>query len=174
MINICKRIFFIIFCLSSLCGCQSVDDDRIPAMPVNISLANAGVWNTYGVFGFGQYTNFILTYGIRIPAAFPYTAASATGYGGVLLISGLDVYTGLTDNPLAYDLSCPVERSPEIRVEVNTDTYMAKCPVCGSVYNVTMGGGGPVSGPAATGKYKYGLRRYNCYPTGEGGFFITN
>ena len=160
--------------LFSLTSCQSVDDDRIPAMPVNISLADAGTWNIYGVFGFGQSTNFILTPGTRVPYGFPYNAMSATGFGGVLLISGLDTYTGLTDAPLAYDLSCPVERSPEIRVAILPETLNAQCPVCKSVYDVTVGAGGPISGPAASGKHKYGLKRYHCVESGQGGYFIIN
>jgi len=39
---------------------------------------------------------------------------------------------------------------------------------------VTMGGGAPLSGPAASGDHKYGLRRYRCLPSGNGGYVITN
>lgn len=168
--NLTVFFLFLIF----LSGCHSVDDDRIPAMPVNISLADAGIWNTYGVFGFGQNRRFIISQTTREPFGFPYTEASATGFGGILLISGLDPYTGIADLPLVYDLSCPVERSPSIRVEVEPELYNAVCPVCGSVYDVTIGAGAPLAGPAATGKVKYGLKRYSCYASGMGGFIITN
>ena len=158
----------------ALPSCGSVDDDRIPNMPVNIVLADAGTWNTYGVSGFGSHRRFILSQGMREPSGFPYSQTSATGFGGVLLINGMDPYSTTTDVPLAYDLSCPVEMKPNIRVEVEGELYNAVCPVCHSTYDVTMGGGGPLSGPAATGEHKLGLRRYSCYPSGSGGYIITN
>ncbi|MBD5355686.1 MAG: hypothetical protein HDR88_01600 [Bacteroides sp.] len=155
-------------------GCNSVDSDRIPNLPVNIVLSNAGSWNTYGVAGFGSNRRFILTQNLREPSGFPYTTTSATGFGGVLLISGMDPYTTVTDVPLAYDLACPVEMKSTIRVEVEGELFNAVCPVCGSKYDVTMGGGAPLSGPAASGDHKYGLRQYSCYPSGSGGYIITN
>ncbi len=165
----------IVTCLTlAFFGCNSVDDERIPRMPVNIALADAGTWNTYGVSGFGMSQRFILTQALREPAGFPYSAVSATGYGGVLLINGIDPFTADTNVPLAYDLSCPVEMKPSVRVEVEGELYNAVCPVCGSKYDVTMGGGAPLSGPAARGKHKYGLRRYRCSPTIRGGYIIGN
>lgn len=157
-----------------LTGCHTVDDDRIPTYAVNINISDIGSWNTYGVSGFGSSRRFILSSSLREPSGFPYSQQSATGYGGVLLINGMDPFTATTDTPLAYDLSCPVEVKPEVRVEIEGDLYEAVCPVCGSHYDVTMGGGSPLSGPAATGKYKYGLRRYKCLPTTNGGYIITN
>lgn len=153
-------------------GCDSVDDDRIPNMPVNISIADAGMWNTYGVSGFGSYKNFILN--PRQPASFPYSTKSATGFGGVLLIEGIDPFLGNINAPLAYDLACPVERDPEIKIQINSESYMAFCQKCGSTYDVTMQRGAPVSGPAALGKYKCGLKTYTCLSSGIGGYYITN
>lgn len=155
-------------------GCHSVDDDRIPAYAVSINLGDAAFWNTYGVSGFGSNRRFILSPSLREPRGFPYSQQSATGYGGVLLISGMDPFTNQTDVPLAYDLACPVEVKADVRVQIEGELFEAVCPVCGSHYDVTMSGGSPVSGPAATGKYKYGLRRYRCLPTGNGGYVITN
>lgn len=171
------RLLKLAVCLPALFGlacCHPVDDDRIPSFAVNISLADAGAWNTYGVSGFGTSRRFILSQGLREPSGFPYAAASATGYGGVLLIVGMNPFTGVADGPLAYDLACPVEMKPDVRVQVEGDLYDAVCPVCGSHYDVTMGAGAPLSGPAAAGSTKYGLRRYNCYPTQYGGYIITN
>lgn len=155
-------------------GCSEVNDDRIPGAPVNISLSDVATWNTYGVAGFGSNRQFILSSGIRVPKGFPFNQGSATGFGGVLLISGMDPFTATTDYPLAYDLACPVEMKADIRVEVENELYNAVCPSCGSVFDVTMAGGTPLSGPAASGNVKYGLRRYRCLPTGSGGYIITN
>ena len=152
-------------------SCNTLDDDRIPNMPVNISLADPGLWNTYGVSGFGTHRNFILT---QQPAGFPWKSNSATGFGGVLLIEGVDPFSAVTAAPLAYDLSCPVERRPDIRVKVENATYMAVCPQCNSVYDVTSAGGAPIEGEAAEGKYKYRLKMYRVIPSGTGGYYITN
>lgn len=153
-----------------LASCHQLNNERIPAMAVNIDLSNQGIWNSYGVHGPGQYNYFIFTESFREPAGFPYTYNSATGYGGVLLIGGQNVFTGDV-GPLAYDLSCPVERLPDIRVFVDHDTMEAICPVCESHYNVIGANGAPISGPAV--EMKYALTPYSCYPTQLGGYIIT-
>lgn len=159
--------------LSAMVSCNQIDDDRIPSLPVYINLSGAGMWNTYGVSGIGISRNFINSGGVTSPGGFPYTANSYTGYGGVLLIGGIDPFTTEPNVPLAYDLSCPVERSATVRVSVNTENLEAVCPKCGSRYDVVMAGGSPVGGPALTGETKYGLRRYVCSPD-KGGYIIHN
>lgn len=157
--------------VSCLTSCHNVDDDRIPAMPVNINLSDPGLWNTYGVAGFGLCRYFIPRLGQ--PAGFSYTVSTATGFGGVLLIMGMNPFSAETNVPLAYDLACPVECDPSVIVSVDSSTFEAICPKCGSHYDVTMQGGSPVSGPAFDGKHKYGLTRYQCFPTSMGGYMIT-
>lgn len=168
------RILAALALILILAGCDSVDDNRIPSYAVSINLTGAGVWNSYGVSGFGSHRRFIKTANLREPANFPYSATSATGFGGVLLINGMDAFTTEADVPLAYDLSCPVEAKADVRVTVVGDAYDAVCPVCGSRYDVVAGGGGPVAGPAAEGDRKYALRRYRCLPAPDGGYLITN
>lgn len=165
--------FAAMLCLT-LTACHEVDDDRIPQMPVSVNLSDPGIWNTYGVSGFGVFRNFIMGENPAQPSGFPYTADSRTGFGGVLLIGGMDPYTAQTSAILAYDLSCPVERQPDIRVYIDGETFVAVCPQCGSHYDVTMAGGAPVSGPAASKKRNYGLKRYQCLGTQYGGYIITN
>lgn len=160
--------------LSVASSCKEVDDDRIPSLPVYINLSGAGMWNTYGVSGVGIYSNFINWQGEVSPSGFPYTATTHVGFGGVLLIGGVDPFTSDPNVPLAYDLSCPVERSQTVRVAIDADRLEAVCPVCGSRYDVLTAGGAPVGGPALTGQYKYGLRRYVCQPEQSGGYIIHN
>lgn len=168
-------IFWVIISMGFLSGCQAVDNERIPNMVVNISLSDAGVWNTYGVSGFGSHRYFIFNgTGNSQPAGFRYTSKNATGFGGVLLIEGLDPYNNLGAYPLAYDLACPVERRADIRVEIDTENYVAYCRQCGSIYDVTMAAGAPIGGEALTGKYKYALKMYRVVPSGMGGYFIVN
>lgn len=168
-------ISLLLLILLSTSACNTVDDERIPNMLVNISLADAGVWNTYGVAGFGSNRNFIYSSnGTSQPVGFSYKYGSGTGFGGVLLIEGMDPFSTVTAIPLAYDLACPVERKADVRVKVDNDTYVAVCPQCNSTYDVTMQRGAPLSGVAATGKYKYALKSYTCIPSGSGGYYITN
>lgn len=156
-------------------SCKSIDNERIPNMVVNISLSDPGLWNTYGVAGFGSHRNFIYSpSGGSVPKGFPYKTTSATGFGGVLLIEGVDPINALSAAPLAYDLACPVECKPDIRVHIDEEDYVAVCDECHSIYDVTMAGGAPISGVAATGKYKYGLKVYKVIPGGNGGYYITN
>ena len=159
-------------CVSLFSGCHEVDDERIPRMPVSINITGAGMWNTYGVAGTGLSRDFILREGI--PEGFPYTQGSATGFGGVLLIGGMDPFTSEPNVPLAYDLACPVERKSSVRVYIDAGNLDAVCPECGSHYNVVTGGGSPVSGIALTGKTKYALRRYQCLGGNTGGYYITD
>lgn len=165
------KILFAIISTLILAACESIDDDRLPNMPVNISLADAGMWNSYGVSGFGDYR--VFTTSPRQPSNFPFTSKTYTGFGGVLLIGGLDPFAVNVSTPLAYDLACPVERNPETRVRIDSE-YMAVCDVCGSSFDVTMQRGAPVKGPAATGQYKCSLKTYNCYESGSGGYVIKN
>ena len=156
-------------------GCETVDDTRIPSYPVYISMADQGMWTTYGVSGFGSFAYFVCRSGAPLqPSGFPYKDGAATGYGGVLLIEGMDPFSLSTSTPLANDMSCPVERSQTITVFIDPETFEAVCPDCGSRYDVTMGAGAPTAGPALTGARQYGLRRYACHPTTLGGYIIND
>lgn len=133
-------------------SCQRIDDDRLPPVAVNVVFTTPGVWALYGVGGALEWKRFIRTRTLTVPADFPYTAASYTGFGGLLLVG--DLY----GNPLAYDLACPYEARADVRVEINPEANDARCPVCHSTYDVFGGQGRPTSGPAA--QRGYGLTRY--------------
>lgn len=137
--------------LSLLCACHTVDDERIPYAPVRIPFSTQAEWEYYGVTGALDWQRFIREQGI--PANYPYTELTYTGFGGVLLCG--DIH----GNPVAYDLSCPVERSRDVRVEVDNEQANAYCPKCGSVYAVFNNNGAPLSGPAT--QKGYGLTRYS-------------
>lgn len=170
-----SAIFTIAVMMLTMVSCETVNDSRIPSMPVYINLSDPGLWNTYGVAGFGDYNYFVFQEGsAREPSGFPYIDTSATGYGGVLLIEGMDPFMLETLVPLAYDLSCPVEKSPTIRVRIDPQTFEAVCPVCDSHYNVVTAAGAPTAGPALTGEHKYGLRRYYCHRTVLNGYIIND
>lgn len=155
--------------LKSLCAilvgvgafsCSHIDDTRIPPTNVNVVFTTVGMWNTYGVSGALDHRRFIHDTRNPVPPDFPFTGTTYTGYGGILLVG--DLY----GNPLAYDLACPYEVNPQIRVVVNEDTHDAACPVCGSTYDVFGGDGRPTSGPSAEKGRGYGLRRYKVIDGG--------
>lgn len=164
-------ILILLLLICQGCKGKKADSERIPNFPVHISLDNPGLWNTYGVSGFGSHRYFILN---SLPEGFPYQSNSATGFGGVVLIEGLDPYNSLGSYPLAYDMACPVERNPEIRIVIDRDNYVAYCKQCGSTYDVTMAAGAPIGGEAASGKYRYSLKMYRVVASNNGGFNILN
>ncbi len=155
-------------------SCSQLDDDRIPSMPVYINLGDTGLWNVYGVSGVGDWTRFIKD--LSEPANFSYTSNqnTYTGFGGVLLIGGLNPFDPTIDEPLAYDLACPVECRRNVRVYIDPNNLEAVCPECGSRYNVLTAGGASLSGPAYTNNPRYGLTRYECLAAQNGGYLIRD
>lgn len=165
MKHIGKLLAITIAVLSVLPSCDKVDDTRIPSAPVNIVFNDNAMWTQYGVTGATLYQYFIKSE--RKPATFPYLASTYTGYGGVLLICD---YFG---NPVAYDMSCPVECKPDVRIQMQDRGIYAECPVCHSTYNVYESYGTPVSGPAK--EREYGLTRYRVMQINGGmGYQIVN
>ncbi len=159
------KFFTLIIALLALTmasSCDHIDNKTIPQFTVRIDLGGYAMWNTYGVSGVGDYRIFNRMKGI--PANFPYNVNTFTGYGGVLLMMGID-------GPMAYDLSCPVEISQEIVLSIDNDNFEAVCPKCGSRYNPLSGAGGPISGVAINNKV--GMRSYRVTPN-NGGYFISN
>lgn len=145
-------------------GCDHLDDERIPPAPVNIPFPTVGDWNVLGVGGALDYRRFIKEE--LVPADYHYSAISATGFGGVLLVCDVN------GNPVAYDLSCPVECKRDVRIFVNNDELVGECPKCHSTYDIFTLGGHPLSGPAA--KDGFGLRRYNVGPGRTDYMLISN
>lgn len=139
-------------------SCNRIDDKRIPGVNVNVVFSTEGMWAKYGVSGAMEWRRFIRSTSNPVPQDFPYTVNSYTGYGGILLVG--DYY----GNALAYDLSCPFEAKPDIRVNIDPEAHDAVCPVCGSTYDVFGGQGRPTSGPSA--ERGYGLTRYNVVSGG--------
>ena len=149
-------------------SCDKVNNKEVPSFVVRIQLDNYALWSTYGVSGVGDYRIFNRRLGL--PSNFPYTVNTYTGYGGVLLMMGLDPTVG-TYAPVAYDTSCPVEASPDITVGIDASNFDAVCAKCGSRYDVLQGSGGPKSGVAYTNRY--GLRVYHTRAE-NGGYIIYN
>lgn len=149
--------------LLALSGCHSVEinDNRIPRTMVYVPFATIADWETYGVGGadgFGSaLQSRVFNREEKIPANYFYPDYSYTGYGGLLLVG--DVHS----IPQCYDLSCPVERQRDVRVAIDREHNVARCPKCGSTYDVFciegLPAGYPISGPAAAEGYS--LRIYS-------------
>lgn len=148
----------------SLCSCHHLNDDRIPVFPVHVGFITVGDWNVSGIGGALEYKRFIKEE--QIPSNYHFTAISATGFGGILLVGDI------MGNPAAYDLSCPVECKRDIRIFVNTTDMVGECPKCHSTYDIFSLGGHPLSGPAANDGF--GLRRYNVGPSSSEYMLISN
>ena len=146
-------------------GCDRLDNERIPVEQVNIVFQTVADWNIYGANSALTWNTFIRSE--RKPANFFYTAQTYTGYGGVLLVCDV------LGNPQAFDLSCPVERSKDVRVFINEDNeYLAECPKCHSTYNVFSLLGHPVAGEAA--RQGYALRRYRVGAGRAGEYMVVS
>ena len=156
------RAFVALLLLVTASACDHIDNKAVPNFGVRIDLTSYALWNTYGVTGVGDFR--IFNRDKRLPANFPYNVNTYTGYGGVLLMMGLDA-------PMAYDLSCPVEIKQDIVLSINADNYEAICPRCGSHFDPLMSAGAPVSGVAI--QNKVGMRQYRVLPN-NGGYIITN
>jgi len=149
-----SRLIIIMLSLITLisAGCHSVDDERIPYSEVRLTFTTVGDWHRYGIGGAAESKRFIKN--IREPADFPYTDMDRTGYGGLLL--SMDAMGNL----IVYDLACPYEARPTVRLYVPSGQPYAQCPECGSTYDIYTNYGNPRSGPAA--EHGYGLQRYTA------------
>lgn len=65
-------------------SCDNVNDERIPYAPVYITFATEAEWRLYGTPAASDVRRFIKS--DKLPARFPYTAMSETGFGGVMLV----------------------------------------------------------------------------------------
>lgn len=156
------RYIFTIFILGVLTACEHYEE-RIPPSPVRITFATVGEWNTYGISGAYSHRAFVKSE--RIPAGFPYTALSETGFGGVMLTT--DMHGDLH----AFDMACPVELRSNVRVAIDPEKMVARCPVCGSTYDVFDNFGMPTSGVAKDREYR--LTRYNVGRGNSGEYMIV-
>ena len=145
-----KKIFVLSGLLINfmLISCNDTYVSSIPDFPVSLELNLTAQYPT-----FRNSVNKSMTFIKGTTPNLPET--SYTGYGGIL------VYTGLDGGYYAFDLSCPYEHKQTTRVKPN-DKAQAICDSCGTVFNIGYGIGDPSSGPA-----KETLRRYKTNLSGD-------
>lgn len=134
-------ILLIATALSGCKGNQLNTQNPVPEAPVNYSLNIMRDAPALDIQGNS----------IAITEVYNYT--QRIGYGGLLVVHGLD------DMFYAFDLCCPHEHSHDIVVEPSM--ISAKCPKCGTVYDIGFGTGYPGSGPS-----QFPLKRYTVTTSG--------
>lgn len=96
----------------------------------------------------------------------PELAHSALGFGGLLIIHA-PLPDSFGNEYYAYDLACPVEMDPIVKLFVN-DKLEAECPSCHSAFAILYGGGNPTHGKA-----EKALTTYKVFRSGSR-LVITN
>lgn len=147
-------------------ACDEVDFDRVPPTNVRLSFDTEAEWVRYGTPGALDHKEFILDGNTRVPADFPWTSLTYTGFGGILLVGDI------SGAPYAYDLACPVELRRDVRIQIDPADNEAYCPVCGSRFSVFNNYGSPTAGEAK--KLKRGLRRFTVGPGMNGEFMVVS
>ena len=135
--------------LLCLISCENEDQRRIPEASVYMELNLAASYPT-----FRNSVNDTLVF-TRPRNGHP---TDRVGYGGILVytfVNGTDL------NYCAFDLCCPNEVNPNIRVNPN-DRGEAVCKSCGTVYQLLTGTGMVISGPS-----KWNLKRYTVQLSGD-------
>lgn len=85
----------------------------------------------------------------------PRNSEESVGYSGLLVVYGID------GEYYVYDLCCPYDAQKNIRV-TPANAGRAECLHCTSEFDISYGGGYPVSGPS-----KHTLVRYNVMRNGH-------
>lgn len=127
--NFFVSIAFVLFAFFST-SCQKTIYSSIPEYPVfyRLSFHSSEAKPLYSSGGYVYITR-------------ERTAEDKIGFGGILLINS-PTKEGVF---YAYDLSCPKEIDPSIKIFVN-EHLEAECPKCKSSYSIIYGGGSPVRG----------------------------
>lgn len=137
---------------------------QFPDAKVYIPFFTQSQWEVFGVTSACTWRFFSLP--MNKPANYNYGENTATGLGGIFLVSDVG------GNALAYDAACPVEAKADITIWLNSETGIARCASCGSEYDLFQLGGFPVSGKAA--ELHYTLKRYEVHFSGSPYAVISN
>ncbi|MDO4771469.1 hypothetical protein [Porphyromonas sp.] len=149
MIQVKKRLLhcIVVWSLFFVSCKSSVEPHPLPDAPVRLTLDLSGA-----------------DFALREPLATveihsPRMADEYVGLGGVVVVHGLQASTG--SQYYAYDLACPVEVPGISVVRHTTDPayeglVLYRCPSCGSVYELALGIGNPITGAARHPLKQYG------------------
>jgi len=150
-----KRFLHIILSLrlAAVClilsSCENEDQRRIPEASVYMELNLA---TSYPTFRNSLNDTLVFTHPRN---GHP---TDRVGYGGILVYTFVN---GTEMNYCAFDLCCPNEVNPLIRVYPN-DQGQAVCKSCGTVFQLLTGTGLVESGPS-----RWNLKRYSTHLEGD-------
>ncbi len=113
---------------------EKPDDGGFPVCPVSLDF-NASEWEACGLTQ--SFAHCIFNKDKALPSCYSFRDYHATGLGGVVVLTTFD------GQPKAYDVACPVECDSEVTVTVEAMTLVARCPVCGSCFDLFLGDGTP-------------------------------
>lgn len=131
--------------MSALSSCDDNYVSSIPSMPVSLKLDLSGKYNTFrnssNQFRYFEKRDF---------------DADRIGFAGIIVYSGISFDDNDNTIYYAFDMACTHEIKQDSKVyPVEDEIGKVKCSKCGSVYDVSLGFGNPVTGPA-----KEILRKY--------------
>lgn len=135
-------------------GCKDNVQSPIPNYPVYLEL---NLTSTYPTFrnSVNQFLEF------KTREKLPET--SSIGFGGIIVYSGSSLDDYGNTQYYAFDMACPYEIKRDVKVYPDTNGLShVICEKCGSVFDVSFGSGGPISGPA-----KDFLKRYKTSLSGD-------
>ena len=149
-----KKILLISLFVCLAFSCEDEIYSPIPWAPVNFKLS---------LNGEDSELNGSLSYKIFTQRRFD---TDRFGYGGLLVINAMGTSI---HNLKAYDLCCPVEVDPNVRVQPEASGLTATCPKCGEVYNISSNG-------APNFGSKHPLKQYKVSTTAgiSGTYIVTN
>jgi len=131
-----KKIFLIL--IIAILACCNPNRTPIPEMPVRLEFNLASAPELYSYLGFKEFV-------------VPQYVSQYLGYGGVVVFHTMD------DRFCAFDMSCPYEAKPDVRVHCD-NSGIARCDSCGSAFYLGDGNAFVVEGKA-----KYPLKSYAVY-----------
>jgi nitrite reductase/ring-hydroxylating ferredoxin subunit len=143
------RIFVSFACTVLLMGCEGNYVSSIPNYPVFLDIdLRLAPYNT-------TLKNNNNSYVLFEEPRMGKELTDRIGYGGVI------VYADFEGKYCAFDLACPHEALPSVKVKPN-DLGQLVCDSCNSVYDISFGVGHPTKGPS-----KEGLKRYKTMLQGD-------
>lgn len=137
MKNLCRIV--LLLAAVSLAACKTEVKTSVPSTRVSLEfniLRDAPTLNAIG--GVASFVK-------------PKYIGQYLGYGGVVVFHNFD------DRFVAFDLACPNEVDPQVRLNVDSIPGEAVCPQCGAVFDIGYGHGYPVAGDCRNPMRQYGV-----------------
>lgn len=136
--------------VSLLTACDDNYVSSVPTAMVSLKIDLSGQYNT-----FKNSTNVFLKF------EKPVYEADRVGFAGIIIYSGINFDDNGNSVYYAFDMACTHEIKQDAKVYPVEGKYgQVKCIKCGSIYDVSLGFGNPISGPS-----KEILRKYKITST---------